>query len=115
MPLKSLYDGVGYLTTTYMEVKKLVDENPEHITESDSFGMIPLHYASLYGAPLKIVKYLIQQDEISIERKTNNGSLPLHLAVMDNHHHHLLPYFLSLYPDGANIQNDDHLTPYDIA
>ena len=63
MPLKSLYDGVGYLTTTYMEVKKLVDENPEHITESDSFGMIPLHYASLYGAPLKIVKYLIQQDE----------------------------------------------------
>ena len=115
MPLKSLYDGVGYLSATCTEVKKLLKQNPAHIKQGDAFGMIPLHHASLYGAPLQVVKYLIMQYEKSIECKTNNGSLPLHLAVMDNHHHHLIPYYLSLYPDAATCKNNDHLTPYEIA
>ena len=115
MPLKNLYDGPGYLSTAFSEVKSLVDSHQESLRQADEFGMIPLHYASLYGAPLKVVKYLIKHYKGSIEAKTNNGSLPIHLVVMDNNHHHLIPYYLSLVPESAQARNNDNLRPCDIA
>ena len=115
MPLKSLYDGPGYLSSSFSEVKSLVDSHPESLRQGDEFGMIPLHYASLYGAPLKVVKYLIEKYKPSIQSKTNNGSLPIHLVVMDNNHQHLIPYYLSLVPESAQARDNDNLRPYDIA
>ena len=115
MPIKHLLDGPGYTSTTARQVAHLIELHPEQVTTGDVYGMLPIHYAALYGASVEVVKYFVKIDPQCLEKKTNNGSLPLHFAAMNKDNHHLIPYLLATFPESVEVLNDDNYTPCDIA
>jgi|EP00945_MAST-04E_sp_MAST-4E-sp1_P004699 ankyrin repeat protein len=114
MPIRHLHDGPGYSSTTVLHLAKVLQHNPDAVQKKDQFGMLPVHYATLYGASVDVIQLLVKKYDTCLSVPSNDGSLPLHFAAKGNHHH-LIPYFLATFGKAADHLNDEEESPIDLA
>jgi Ankyrin repeats (3 copies) len=61
-------------------VKRVVDRWPGCLEAKEHLGWTPLH-VGCQGAPLEVVRYLVEKRELALQAPTNDGWLPLHLVA----------------------------------
>jgi len=62
-------------------VEKLIQENPQSLSEADPDGLLPLHVACQNNLSLAIIQLLLEHHKDAIRAETMEGQLPLHLAM----------------------------------
>lgn len=88
-------------------VKLVIDAYPEGLTWTNQKGKLPLHIACR-GGNVEIVKLLLDSlpSPSGLDRFSDNGNLPLHLAVS---RHSIVPSIvmacLEKFPDAIRLQN----------
>ena len=70
---------LGKLTLDHFQ--SLLQLFPANLTSSrDNDGALPLHIACQFGAPVEILRLIVQADAAALQTMNNNGDLPLHAA-----------------------------------
>jgi len=102
-------------------IRRLV-EMPQEVTTWVSFTkkkseirFLPLHAACLLGAPLLLIKDLVQAYPYAVRKKTMQGKLPLHIACAVHTDHRVIVALLDSWSDALYIKDIDGNTPLDIA
>ena len=83
----------------------------------DVFGSGCLHHAvSSREIDFQLVKRIITDDPESARHRNQFGRLPLHYALdRTTINNDLILLLLRVYPEGANVEDHDHQTPYDLS
>jgi len=95
-------------------VKFLVSEGKADVNAKDKdHGSIPLHIAVREGQSAEIVKFLVSEGKSNVNARENDGTTPLHSAVMKNK----VDFAKILISAGAdvNAKNNKGLTPLGFA
>jgi Ankyrin repeats (3 copies) len=97
-------------------LRDLIVSNPKSVSIRDSNNATSLHLALERGTSIKVLMDLIRADPLAVKNKDENGNLPVHTAVqlgfasMD-----LYQTLAGRYPDGMEVENDDGMTPHQLA
>jgi Ankyrin repeats (3 copies) len=97
-------------------LRDLIVSNPKSVSMRDSNNATPLLVALKRNTSIKVLKDLIRADSSAVKMKDENGNLPVHTAVhlgftsMD-----LYQTLAGRYPDGMEVENDDGMTPHELA
>jgi len=96
------------------QVKAMVerkDENGDLVR-----ALLPIHLAIIYGAPLDIVRQLVNMYPQSLRVPDNQGMLPLHLALYQNSSEGVIVHLLEGFPESAGIKGlHGQYSPIEIA
>ena len=89
------------------------DEEPT----KDVFGSGSLHHAvGSRDIDTELVKRIVTDDPESARHRNQFGRLPLHYALdRTNINADVILLLLQVYPEGANVEDNDHQTPYDLS
>ncbi|XP_006881067.1 PREDICTED: ankyrin repeat domain-containing protein 53 [Elephantulus edwardii] len=92
-----------------------LDQNMGDISE-DSKGFTAVHYAAQQGK-LACLKVLVEEYKFSVNRPTNKGHTPLHLAIHKDNRAMVLPciHYLIKKKAAVNAQAQDGCTPLHVA
>ena len=105
----------GSTQTEFGRLKALEDVEEERT--KDVFGSGSLHHAvSSRNIELTRVKRIITDDPVSARHRNQFGRLPLHYALdRTTINVDVILLLLRVYPEGANVEDHDHQTPYDLS
>lgn len=86
----------------FHEAENLLVENPDLITLKDANNRLVLHWAALMGKE-RLVEFLLQQDQGSIDVEDDSGATPLILATLKG----ASPICAQLISKGANVNHQN--------
>jgi ankyrin repeat protein len=78
------------------------------VEANDRYGNTPLHKAAMHGH-IEVIKLLLQEHTVEINRKNIDGYTPLHLAALIGHLEEI--HILLEYSANSTIKNADGDTP----
>jgi len=101
------------------------DRLPEEVNFADGFQKLPIHTAALRGAPLQIIKKIIERcpDGLSIQSTMTNGWYPLHMMCRSHEDlsisslndkerpEETILWMIKKYPNVLEIKDDSESTP----
>ena len=88
-------------------VRALLSAHPGCAEGVDMTGMLPLHYAALYGAPLPIVRELIAAFPQGATHEAHYGWTPLNLAIVYGAAAGVTLAILDADPEGARLRSEE--------
>jgi hypothetical protein len=88
---------------------------PDAVKEKDSFGSVPLHYASENNAPLDVIQWLVEMWPDAVREKDSDGCLPLHRACTANAPLDVIQLLVDTWPDSVNEHNIEGSLPVHLA
>ena len=92
-------------------IQHCVDAYPSALTETDSFGMTPLHVACQAGLPLDVIKLLVVSPQCC-RVVDGSGRTPLHLACISNAlRPDVVCFLLERFPEAVSVRNDRGYLP----
>lgn len=83
--------------------------------ETLRWRLLPLHAAMIFGAPLTVVKALLDAFALGARARDDQGMLPLHLLFRQGGQQEVVALLLQAFPDSVEIENCKGLTPLAIA
>ena len=84
-------------------------------SERDFVGWLPLHWAAFKGAPLEVVRALLDAYPQGAQTTSSRGWLPLHLAASKGAPLEVVQALLDVHPRAVLETNQDSMTPLDEA
>jgi ankyrin repeat protein len=85
------------------------------LLEKDHAGRLPLHHAVQYEAPLRVVRYLVDEGPLALQKRTADGYLPLHWAVRWKAPAEVAQILVDKYRGALSERTDDGLLPLHVA
>ena len=79
--------------------------------EGDERGLLALHFAAVYQAPLEVVRALLDAYPEGAQTTDNDGMLPLHHAALNDAPVEVVCALLDAYPQGAQTTKNDGWLP----
>ena len=107
--LKALSISVALIVSTLhgmLEVTVTSEELPVQLRHR---GYTPLHIAAYLGHADKLAQLLTQEDDALVQKKSINGSIPLHLAALQGHEG-IVEALVANYPSLVDTQDNDGCT-----
>mmetsp|Transcript_14445 Transcript_14445/g.28900 ORF Transcript_14445/g.28900 Transcript_14445/m.28900 type:complete len:427 (-) Transcript_14445:129-1409(-) len=68
-----------------------------------STGVIPLHYACIFGSTVDIVRMLVNAHPDGTKKTDPEGNLPVHLAVLSKAPHDVIRFLIAANPESVTI------------
>ena len=88
----------------------LMEKDPDGASTMDSFGRIPLHYASRNGA-LELATKLMERFPAGIMVQDAEGKLPIHLACANGSNEALTRLLIDHHPEGLKVADKSKSIP----
>ena len=63
-------------------IRLLLGCHPDVVNDVDLGDMLPLHHATLYGAPVSVVRQLVEASEDAAAHESRESWTPLNLALI---------------------------------
>jgi ankyrin repeat protein len=80
-----------------------------------AFDQLPLHHACIIGAPLELVRYLVEEYPDSLQVADNDGYLPLHDACLCGAPMDVVQYLAKACPKSLQVTSRSGKKPIDLA
>ena len=77
------------------------------------FRALPLHAALVFGAPVELVKKILNAYPLAARGRDVKGRLPIHLAMEHNASEELVGLIIEAFPKGMLIVDKKNMTPLD--
>ena len=77
------------------------------------FRALPLHAALVFGAPVELVKKILNAYPLAARGRDVKGRLPIHLAMEHNASEELVGLIINAFPKGMLIVDKKNMTPLD--
>ena len=77
------------------------------------FRALPLHAALVFGAPVELVKKILNAYPLAARGRDVKGRLPIHLAMEHNASEELVGLIIDAFPKGMLIVDKKNMTPLD--
>jgi ankyrin repeat protein len=96
-------------TQKNQEVIKMIQNNPNIVTDIDNNAKTILYYAIIYGAPVDIINAIIKANPKALEEYiyyingNGNGRLPLQVAIIVKANIDVINALISAYPEAINM------------
>lgn len=96
-------------------VEAMLKAYPNGASQPNSAGMLPIHLAAMWQAPIETVELLLSRYPEGATVRNQYGSLPLHMGASNQASPEVISLLINSYPDALHLQNDDGMTPLDLA
>jgi ankyrin repeat protein len=79
---------------------------PESLQVTNNFGNLPLHDACRYGAPLDIVRHLVEAHPEFLKVTNHDGNLPLHQSYCQGSSLEVVRYLVREFSESLQLTNN---------